>query len=98
MNAPDTTRLERWVGRILGWGTVVSTILLAAGLLLELLRIAPGAAVALTNAGLVILMATPLARVGASVMEYVLEREWLFASLTSLVLAILLGSLAIALG
>ncbi len=96
MSAPDTDRLERLLGKILGWGAVASTALLAAGLVLELARVTPGPAAHLTQAGLIILMATPLARVLVSVVEYALSRDWLFMSLTAGVLAILLGSLAVA--
>ena len=46
--------------------------------------------------GLVILMATPVARVVVSVVEYALGRDWLFVTLTSGVLVILIGSLMVA--
>ena len=69
MNAPSTDRLERWLGRILTAGALGSTTLLSAGLLLELLGLAPGVAAALTHVGLIVLMATPVARVVASVIE-----------------------------
>jgi uncharacterized membrane protein len=94
----ETPRLERWLHVILGVGTAVSAVLLGAGLLLELAGFRGGFAAALTNVGLVILMATPLARVVASVAEYTLARDWLFAWLTGTVLAILLGSLVVAFG
>jgi uncharacterized membrane protein len=97
MNPPATDRLERWLGKILTAGVLASTGLLAAGLLLQLLGAVPGAAAGLTNAGLIVLMATPVARVVASVVEYTLERDWLFAMLTTTVLLILLGSLAVSL-
>ena len=97
MNPPATDRLERWLGRILTAGVVTSTVLLTAGLLLQLLGVEPGATAALTRAGLIVLMATPVARVVVSVIEYSFERDWLFAVLTTTVLAILLGSLAVAL-
>jgi len=95
MNPPSTNRLERWLGRILTAGVLASTVLLAAGLLLQILGLEPGPATALTNVGLIVLMATPVARVVVSVTEYVLERDWLFAMLTTTVLIILLGSLAV---
>jgi uncharacterized membrane protein len=95
MNPPATDRLERWLGKILTAGVLASTGLLAAGLLLQLLGGEPGAAVALTRAGLIVLMATPVARVVVSVTEYALERDWLFAVLTTTVLIILLASLAV---
>jgi uncharacterized membrane protein len=95
MTPPSTGRLERSLGRVLTAGVLTSTGLLAAGLLLELLGVEPGAASALTKAGLIVLMATPVARVVASVIEYALERDWLFAMLTTTVLLILLGSLIV---
>jgi uncharacterized membrane protein len=95
MNPPATDRLERSLGKILTAGVLASTCLLAAGLLLLLLGAASGIAAALTNAGLIVLMATPVARVAVSVIEYSLERDWLFAMLTTTVLIILLGSLVV---
>jgi uncharacterized membrane protein len=95
MTSPSTDRLERSLGRILTAGVLASTGLLASGLLLQLLAVQPGAASMLIHAGLVALMATPVARVVVSVIEYSLERDWLFAMLTTTVLAILLASLAV---
>jgi uncharacterized membrane protein len=95
MSHPAAGRLERWLGVILKAGVLASTGLLALGLLLQLLEVAPAAAAALIGAGLVVLMATPVARVAASVVEYALERDWLFATLTTTVLIILLGSLMV---
>ena len=97
MTPPATDRLERWLGKILMAGVLASTGLLAAGLLLQLLGVELAAATALTNAGLIVLMATPVARVVVSVVEYSLERDWLFAALTTTVLVILLGSLIVSL-
>jgi uncharacterized membrane protein len=96
MTTLDTERLAPLLGKILGAGAVVSTVLLALGLVLDLARVAPGLSTGLMHAGLIVLMATPLARVVVSVVEYVLARDWLFATLTAGVLAILLGSLAVA--
>jgi uncharacterized membrane protein len=95
MTPPSTDRLERWLGRILKAGVLASTGLLAAGLLLQLVGVEAGAASALTRAGLITLMATPVARVVVSVIEYALERDWIFAALTTVVLSILLGSLMV---
>jgi uncharacterized membrane protein len=95
MNPPATDRLERSLGKILTAGVLASTGLLAAGLLLQLIGVELGVATALTDAGLIVLMATPVARVAVSVIEYSLERDWLFMMLTTAVLAILLGSLAV---
>ena len=98
MTTVDNTRLERWLAVVLGWGTAISATLLAIGLLLELSGATRGFAGSLTGAGLVILMATPVVRVAASVGEDLLARDWLFAGLTGMVLVTLLASLFVALG
>jgi uncharacterized membrane protein len=89
-------RLERWLGKILGIGAVTSTALLAAGLVLQLVHVRPDVADTLTHVGLIILIATPVARVVASVVDFTMSRDWVFVTLTSLVLIILLGSLLVA--
>jgi uncharacterized membrane protein len=47
----------------------------------------------LIQVGLLILIATPIARVGFSVIAYVAERDWLYTAITLMVLGILLYSL-----
>ena len=44
--------------------------------------------------GLLLLIATPIARVGFAVAAFALERDWLYVGLTLLVLGVLLFSLA----
>lgn len=92
----DTQRIERLLGRVLTVGTWVSTACLAAGLILVLL--VPGAPLAgvLLTAGLLVLMATPVARVAVSVAEFAYGREWWFVLYTLVVLALLLGSITVA--
>jgi uncharacterized membrane protein len=46
--------------------------------------------------GLLILIATPVARVAFSVIAYVSERDWLYTAITLLVLGVLLYSLSCA--
>ena len=96
MSDVEPVRLERWLGEILGVGAVTSTALLAAGLALQLAGALPGVSTGLTHLGLIILIATPVARVVASVVDFTLSRDWVFVTLTSLVLVILLGSFMIA--
>ncbi len=96
MNDAETRRLERWLARILGGGSMLSAALLAAGLLLEVSGAPSALAAGFTRAGLIILLATPLLRVAASVGEYLLSRDWLFASITGAVLITLLTSLFVA--
>jgi uncharacterized membrane protein len=93
----DLTRLERVVGRVLRVGVTTSSVCLAAGLILSLLP-APAALVsALLQTGLVVLLATPVARVIVSIVEYVVERDWTFAMLTAVVLLELAASAVAAL-
>jgi uncharacterized membrane protein len=96
MTLATTDRLERWLGKVLTVGTVASASLLAAGLVMQLTAVNPGVAASLTRVGLIILMATPVARVVVSVVEYAFERDWLFTTLTMAVLIILTGSLLVA--
>lgn len=74
-----STPFEHALGRTLHAGIVVSTTLLALGLLLVLA--APGrAADLLLQAGLLVLMGTPMARVLLSCIEFVRQRDWFFAA------------------
>jgi uncharacterized membrane protein len=43
--------------------------------------------------GLLVLIATPVARVALSVVAFALERDWMYVAITAIVLAILLYSL-----
>ena len=79
-------RLEAAVGRVLHIGVTTSSVCLAVGLALSMVPQAERAAHFLLNAGLIILMATPVGRVVISVGEYFLERDWLFVVLTTIVL------------
>ena len=97
MTAGDTTRLERTLGVVLQVGSIASTVLLAIGLGLALIAPHLRATGLFLTVGLVVLMATPVARVIASVVEYASERDWTFVALTSVVLLVLTGSLLVAL-
>lgn len=97
MNAPTTTdTLEVTLGRVLRAGVTFSTIALAAGLV-SALAVGTGR---LTNlllaSGVVILVATPVARVLISSIAYVRRRDWTFAILTLIVLAELVASIVAA--
>jgi uncharacterized membrane protein len=87
-----THDLESTLGRVLTFGTRASTITLACGLVATFL--APGHPVThvLLTAGLGVLLLTPVARVVASVIGYVLERDWPFVAYTGIVLVLLIGS------
>jgi len=53
-----------------------------------------GHGLGLIQLGLLLLIATPMARVAFSVVEFAIERDWLYVSTTLVVLAILIYSLA----
>jgi len=89
-------KLERIIGTVLRVGVGASTVLLAAGIALFFWSGAPLAAT-LLNAGIVILLATPVARVVVSVVQYVNERDWTFTAMTAIVLVELLVSVVAAL-
>jgi uncharacterized membrane protein len=89
-------RLEVMIGEVLRFGTIVSSTLLAVGLVMTLTGYRREFARLLLDAGLIILIATPAARVVVSVIEYIRERDWLFVVLTLVVLAALGGSLVAA--
>ena len=91
------TTLEHRLGRLLVTGVVLSAVLLASGLVFWLWH--PGAPSSgwLLNAGLIVLMATPIVRVIVSVAEYVRLRQWFFVVVTLIVLAELTVTVAVAL-
>jgi uncharacterized membrane protein len=92
----QTARLERVIGLVLRGGVVASSVCLMAGLVLSLAGVEPAATV-LLNAGIIVLLATPVSRVAVSTVEYVVERDWPFATLTFIVLLELVASAVAAL-
>jgi uncharacterized membrane protein len=90
-HAAGDLRLEEAVGRVLRIGVTTSSVCLGVGLALSMVSPAAGLSHFLLNAGLIILMATPVGRVVISVAEYMLERDWLFVLLTTIVLLELAG-------
>jgi uncharacterized membrane protein len=97
MTIPKPGRMETVLGRVLGAGLAVSVVVLALGLALTLAGVAPAAADRILRIGLMILMATPVARVMAATIEYATERDWAFLAVTLSVLAVLFASLVAAL-
>jgi uncharacterized membrane protein len=90
------TRLERLIGVVLRAGVAVSSVCMSAGLLLSLAGVGRAAS-ALMQIGILVLLATPAARVAVSVVEYAIERDWRFATLTVIVLGELIASAVAAL-
>ncbi len=80
-------RLELHVGRLFTAGVTVSAISLAAGLAFFLASPQSPATDKLLNAGLIVLMATPMLRVLVSIVEYVRMRDWFFTLTTLAVVA-----------
>ena len=83
------------IGTVLRAGVIASSLALAVGLLLQLMN-APGAQL-LLNAGILTLLATPVARVVVSIVGYIRARDWTFSTLTAIVLLELLASAVAAL-
>ena len=97
MTNDPLTHLEEQLGRLLVTGVIASAALLSAGLIFWLLN--PGAPRTgwLLNAGLIVLMATPILRVIVSVVEYVRVKQWFFVLVTLIVLGELAVTVAVAL-
>ena len=98
MNRERSTmhRLETIIGEVLRFGTITSSTMFAIGLVMAVARYQPAVAQLLLTSGLIILLATPPARVIVSVVEYMRERDWMFVVLTLIVLLALAGSVVAA--
>jgi uncharacterized membrane protein len=90
-------KLERTIGIVLRGGVVASSACLAVGLVLALLNGEGGVAGILLHAGIIVLLATPVARVVVSIVQYANDRDWAFTLLTAIVLVELMASAAAAL-
>lgn len=89
-------QLEERLGRLLGIGTTISTVLLAVGLALWMINGDQALATWTLNAGLLVLIATPIGRVVASAVGFALQRDWRMLGMTALVLVSLAISLFVA--
>jgi len=87
VNEQNDLQLEQIIGVILKGGVTLSSLCLAAGLVLTLAHIQTGASGVLLEAGLVILVATPITRVATAFVTYLVERDLFFTTLTGIVLA-----------
>jgi uncharacterized membrane protein len=81
---------ERGAGHLLLAGVLVAAVCLLAGLLMWMTAAPSGRG--LMDAGLIILMATPVLRVLLAAVDYARARDWVFAAVAVAVLAILIGS------
>ena len=91
------SRLEEHLGRLLLSGVLSAAMLLAIGLALWMAGAWPHAADWILNAGLFVLMATPILRVVVSVIEYARMRDWFFVATTMTVLLVLVATVLVAL-
>ena len=92
----DDRGFELALGRVLGIGVVASSACLAAGLVMTLASAGSAPARGLLALGLVLLMATPVARVALSALSYARRRDWAFVALTLVVFLQLLASIFVA--
>jgi uncharacterized membrane protein len=90
-------KLERAIGFVLRAGVSLSSACLALGLLATLLMADGTLPRILLHSGIIILLATPVARVVVSIVQYTRARDWTFAALTTVVLLELLASAVAAL-
>lgn len=90
-------RLERTISRVLRTGVAISSVCLGIGLVLSSLGIGGRATDILLDVGVIVLLATPVARVIVSIVEYISERDWAFVALTAIVLVELAASAVAAL-
>jgi uncharacterized membrane protein len=97
VTGPSLMQLERKLGRVLVTGVMGSAVLLTMGLSAWFWNPASAAATWLLNAGVIVLMATPILRVIVSVAEFVHLRQWFFVAVTLIVLAELAITVGVAL-
>jgi len=85
MTAPQGLdgRFEILIGRALRIGVTASSVCLAAGLVLS--AAAPASSRTVMNLGILLLIATPAARVALSIVEYAIAGDWTFTLLTAIV-------------
>jgi uncharacterized membrane protein len=93
----SAARMASIIGGVLRIGVAASSVCLGVGLALSLIPAVEPRASWLLHVGIVVLLATPLARVVVSIAQYVSERDWVFATLTTIVLWELLASAVAAL-
>jgi uncharacterized membrane protein len=96
-HAAQDAKLEQIIRTILQIGVGTSSAFLAVGLVWSLASAGSATAATLMTIGLLILMATPISRVAASVVEYTVQRDWLFVLLTTIVLLEIVASVIAAL-
>jgi uncharacterized membrane protein len=82
--------------RLLTAGVIVSALGLVCGLCVWLAAPADWRALSLLQAGLMILMATPILRLCIAVVQFAHARDWFFVLTTAAVLTVLITTLMLA--
>ena len=94
---PESERIERVLARVLNSGTWVACVVIAAGLLLSLVpawKLSPTGSQVVT-AGITLLILLPVLRVVLMLLLFLKERDYHFAAIAALVLAILFAGFVI---
>jgi len=89
----DLDGVEEKLGRVLRVGVTLSTCALAGGFVASLALGGGTIARELLTIGILMLIATPFARVVASTILYAVRRDWTFVVLTLIVLGELVASI-----
>lgn len=97
MNSVDPlTPLERFLSRLLHYGTYAACAVIAVGLAISCAANTVGLRIA--TAGILIFMALPVARVGAMLVAFLQAKDYRFSAVAALVLAIIACSYLIGAG
>ena len=88
--------LERAIGRVLRIGVMTSAVALVAGFGIATVSGVGQLSMRLLTLGVLVLIATPVARVVMSAVAYIRRRDWTFALLTLIVLGELVASIVAA--
>lgn len=80
--------IEMVLARLIWSGSIIAAVLLTAGIVL-MLTSSSALATKFISAGIITLMATPVARVVAAGLIFTRERDWLFAIFCAVVLCTL---------
>ena len=83
-------QLEHVLGRLLHYGTLLASAVIAAGLLIAPAAGATGFRIA--TSGIVLFILLPVVRVGAMLIFFLRERDYRFGAIAALVLLIILFS------
>lgn len=89
-DVPLATQLEHVLGRLLHYGTLLASAVIAAGLLLGPASGAMGLRIA--TAGIVLFILLPVVRVGTMLIFFLRGRDYWFGAIAALVLLIILFS------